>query len=84
MKEGQPEQVNIRFGKIAPTTYEVCMSDDMGPWLMVDHTSGELREGQTLTLTLRLSGRVDYDRKGMIFVRMADGLSVPISIMPAR
>ena len=81
MKEGQPARVNIRCGKIAETDYTVCMSEDMGLWLMVDHPAGKLRPGETLTLTLTLSGTVNYDRKGMIFVRMADGFSIPISIV---
>lgn len=78
---GQAAQnVVLTIGDVEDESYELCMAEDMHKWLKIKTSSKKLLRNGQLVLTLSAKDNVEYARKGMLFVRMKNGLSVPITI----
>jgi len=80
MKTGEPVQLRFLTGNEPAAGFKIRMSDDMLPWLQVDASDTRVRPGTVITLTLKATDTVPYTRNGMLFFRLDNGLSVPVTI----
>lgn len=76
----EPQIVYVKIGALPCEEYSVCMAEDMKSWLDVKCDKKRLRAGDTLTITIRKKKSVDYWQNGMIFLRLKNGYSLPITI----
>lgn len=78
MKAGETAKVTLKIGELNESRYSIRKAEDMG-WLQVEASADVLHPNSTVTLTLK-SERVDGLQVGALFVRLANGFSVPITI----
>lgn len=78
MKAGETTQVTLRIGSLEETGYTIRKAEDMD-WLQVKASTNVLRPNSSLTLTLK-TRPADGLQTGALFVRLANGFSVPITI----
>ena len=81
LSEKKTETITVKIGNIEPCGFLVRMSEDMKPWLNVSPSTGEIKSGDIITLTLKVTGDVKYKKNGMILFRLDNGFSIPITIM---
>lgn len=81
LPEKRTEKITIKIGKVKPTSFRICMSEDMKPWLQVSPSMGEVKPGDTVTLIIQVYGDVKYKKNGMILFRLDSGFSIPITVM---
>ncbi len=71
--------ITLTIGKLPGTrTFHIRKSEDMD-WLTVEPSAQTLQSNSTLQIKLSTQ-KVGIDQKGMLFIRLANGWSVPISV----
>jgi hypothetical protein len=79
MENGKQETITLNVGKIGGThTFSVKKNEDM-QWLSIEPVSGEVTNNSSITIRLKTQ-KTDELQKGMIFIRLDNGLSVPVSV----
>lgn len=78
MKVGETAKVTLKIGELTESRYTIRKAEDMD-WLQVETSSDVLKPNSTLTLTLK-ANRAEDLQVGALFVRLANGFSVPITI----
>jgi hypothetical protein len=81
LKTGRPQQISITVGNEKSSGYRIRMNDDMNDWLQVDVSDTAVRPHTGIVLTLKATGRVPYARNGMLFLRLDNGYSIPVTVM---
>jgi len=80
MKNDVPEKIKIRIGNVDNPCFQIKMSEDMYKWLTVKPKIERIQPNTTLELILTAK-EVPYRQNGMIFIRLADGFSLPITVL---
>lgn len=71
--------VTLTVGNQETSGYDICMADDMKNWLTVTADSPVMVPDSTITLSF-VASPAPYKRNGIVFVRLDNGLSVPITV----
>jgi hypothetical protein len=80
LKTGWSQQISITVGNEKISGFKICMNDDMSDWLQVDVSDTTVRPYTDIVLTLKATDRVSHIRNGMLFFRLDNGYSIPITV----
>jgi hypothetical protein len=79
IENGKPETITLNAGQIGGKhTFTVKKNEDMD-WLTIEPVSGEVTNNSFTSIQLKAQ-KTNYMQKGMIFIRLDNGFSVPVSV----
>lgn len=79
LQTARARTVTLSIGNQDLSSYEICMADDMKNWLTVTTDTFVIKPNSTITLTF-VATPAPYKRNGIVFIRLENGLSLPITV----